>query len=163
MTDKATIRQRALRTRFLVVLSLLSVATWLAMCVFINPPFTTVGPFNRSDINTGTTDALAGLLLLWFIGGGIALRSLRTPNLIVRVLSSLMLGLPLGVLALALIFFFKAHGASVEVIKHFWLGQAVGTLGVAWLLVIGQLWIKMERPQPATPPYSEPATRSPQG
>lgn len=125
-------RAPMLTTPYLLLITVFAVATWLTMCVFINPPFFVSGRYDKSLVDTRVTDVYALVLVLWFIlvGAFIWLRGRQYPKIAQKLADVTMIGLPIGILLLAFVFFLKAWQTSDAVVQHFWQGQAVGSIGI---------------------------------
>ena len=109
------------------------VVTYLALCVFVNPPFITFGDYDRSLIDSRITDALALILGTWILLFGFILKRLKVGP---RVMEVWVWGIYALFLILAVALFHKGYNSTDLVIKKHWLGQGIGILGLGWLVVL---------------------------
>ncbi len=129
------------------ILTTFVIATYAILCVFVNPPFLTIGSYDQSAIDTRITDYLALITICW-IFGGLIINRLAPMRPVSTIYIIGVFGL---ILLLAGVFFSKAHQTNDEIIRGHWLGQGVGVLGFGWLIIIRSCFriLKCEHAPPA--------------
>ncbi len=116
-------------------------ATYLLICLHVQPPFTATQAYDESAVDTSFTDTFALCLICWPILVGIVGARLNLRERWQRLLGwSVWLGVPAGVLVLATTYFVHALHATDPGIRGYWNGQGVGVLGVGWLIVLWPWW-----------------------
>ena len=130
------------------ILAIYSAGSYLLLCVFVNPPFTTIGSYDETKLNTEMTDWLALALIAWFFGTGLVAVITKNPFIGKWVSISVAFGVPFGILLLTGVCFWNGTAAEDSAIRSFWFGRGVGTLGVGWVFLFA-LFYHLSKVQPA--------------